>query len=80
MVAFPLFLSYTLERQETTVKLKYTYELDGEFLVGYLDDYPEHPTQAYTVTELEAALLEIYHWILDGTLETKKHGILEIAG
>jgi hypothetical protein len=62
------------------VKLKYTYERDGEFLVGYLDDYPEHPTQAYTVAELETALLEIYSWILDGTLETKKHGVLEIAG
>jgi predicted RNase H-like HicB family nuclease len=61
------------------MKLKYTYETDGKFLVGYLDDYPEHPTQAFSIEELEENLKDIYRMLRDGTLETKKHGILQIA-
>ena len=62
------------------MKLKYTYEMDGDYYVGYLDDYPEHPTQGETLKDFEENLLDIYQMIQNGELETRKHGILEIAG
>ena len=62
------------------IKLRYTYEMDGEFFVGYLDDYPEYPTQGENLKDFEENLLDIYEMIRDGTLEVQqKHGVLEIA-
>jgi len=51
------------------MKLHYTYEMDDGYFVGYLDDYPEHPTQGESLRDFEANLLDIYSLILDGTLE-----------
>jgi hypothetical protein len=63
------------------MKISYTYTQEEKFLVGYLDDYPEYPTQGTDIKDLEAGLLEIYNWIQDGTLEVKEHkGVLEVAG
>jgi len=60
--------------------LKYTYEMDGDFFVGYLDDYPEYPTQGDSLEDFEKNLLDIFEMINDGTLEvSQKHGVLEIA-
>jgi len=60
--------------------LKYTYEMDGNFYVGYLDDFPEHPAQGENLKDFEENLLDIFRMIQDGTLEVRKHGVLEIAG
>jgi len=32
--------------------LKYTFWQDGEFFLGYLNDYPDYETQAYSKDEL----------------------------
>ena len=32
--------------------LKYTFWQDGEFFLGYLNDYPDYQTQAYSKEEL----------------------------
>ena len=62
------------------MKLPYTYEMDGDFYVGYLDDYPEFPTQGENLQDFEEHLLDIYEMIQDGTLEvSEKHGFLKIA-
>jgi predicted RNase H-like HicB family nuclease len=61
------------------MELKYTYKLDGKIFVGYLDDYTEYPTQAFSIEELEENLKDIYSMVLDGTLDAKKHGILRLA-
>jgi hypothetical protein len=62
------------------MELKYTYEQDGNLLIGWLDDYPERKTQGENIEDLENALREIYGWIMDGTLPVKEHkGILRIA-
>ena len=62
------------------MNLKYTYEMDGNYCVGYLDDYPEYPTQGENIKDFEENLLDIYEMIQDGTLEvSEKHGVLEIA-
>ena len=62
------------------MNLKYTYEMDGDFLIGHLDDYPEYPTQGENLKDFEENLLDIYEMIRNGTLDTyQKHGVLEIA-
>lgn len=33
-------------------KLKYTFWKDGNFLIGYLNDYPDYCSQAYSKEEL----------------------------
>ena len=32
--------------------LKYTFRQDGEFFLGYLNDYPDYHTQGYSKDEL----------------------------
>ena len=61
------------------MQLRYTYEMDGDFYVGYLDDYPEHPTQGENLKDFEENLLDIYRMIQAGELEVHKHGLLELA-
>ena len=62
------------------MNLKYTYEMDGDFFVGYLDDYPEYPTQGENLEDFEANLLDIYNMIMEGVLDARiRHGVLEIA-
>jgi len=60
--------------------LKYTDEMDGDFFVGYLDDYPEFPTQGENLEDFEKNLMDIYEMVQDGMLDVpQKHGVLEIA-
>ena len=62
------------------MNLKYTYEMDGDFFVGYLDDYPEYSTQGENLEDFEKNLADIYEMIQNGTLDVnQKHGVLEIA-
>jgi hypothetical protein len=61
-------------------ELTYTYTQEEKYLVGRLDDYPEYPTQGTDINDLEAAFLEIYNWIQDGTLAVReRRGILKVA-
>ncbi|MDR2701600.1 MAG: type II toxin-antitoxin system HicB family antitoxin [Spirochaetaceae bacterium] len=62
------------------MQLKYTYDMDGDYYVGYLDNYPEHPTQGENLKDFEANLLDIYQMIQEGELNAQKHGVLELAG
>lgn len=39
--------------------LKYTFWQDGEFFLGYLNDYPDYQTQAYSKDELPENLRDI---------------------
>ena len=62
------------------MEIKYTYKHDGKFLIGHINEYPEYPTQAFDVEELEENLIDIYKMIHDGTLDVyHQHGILKIA-
>jgi len=51
------------------MELTYTYWQDGNFFVGFLNDYPDDSTQGITLAELEEALIEIY----EIKQEEKKH-------
>ena len=62
------------------MQIKYTYKEDGKFLIGHIDEYPEYPTQAFSIEELELNLRDIYEMINNGTLEAhNKHGVMEMA-
>ena len=51
------------------MELEYTYWKEGEFFVGFLNDYPKDSTQGLSINELEEALIEIY----EIKQEEKKH-------
>ena len=51
------------------MELDYTYWKNGEFFVGYLNDFPDDSTQGLSLSELEEALLEVY----EIRQEEKKH-------
>ena len=51
------------------MELLYTYWQDGDFLVGFLNDYPDDSTQGSSLAELEEALIEVYQI----RQEEKKH-------
>ena len=38
-------------------------------LIGHINEYPEYPTQAFSIDELETNLQDIYSMIQNGTLE-----------
>ena len=62
------------------MELRYTYKQDGKFLIGHIDEYPEYPTQAFSIEELETNLRDIYEMIHNGLLESHtKHGVLEMT-
>jgi hypothetical protein len=39
--------------------LKFTFWRDGEFFLGYLNDYPDYETQAYSKEELQDNLRDL---------------------
>ncbi|GHV46436.1 hypothetical protein AGMMS49546_34440 [Spirochaetia bacterium] len=61
------------------MEIKYTYRHGEQFLIGYLDEYPEYPTQGEDLQDLELNLLDIYEMIQDGTLQKKSHGVLQLT-
>ena len=62
------------------MQIKYTYKQDVKFMIGHIDEYPEYPTQAFSIDELEANLQDIFEMINNGTLEVRnRHGVMELA-
>ncbi len=51
------------------MELEYTYWQDGDFFVGFLNNYPDDSTQGASLAELEEALIEVY----EIKQEEKKH-------
>jgi len=42
-------------------KIKITYWQDGDFWLGYLNDYPEYTTQGLSLDDLTENLKDIYN-------------------
>ena len=56
-----------LEREDLAMRtLKYTFWQDGEFFLGYLNDYPDYQTQAYSKEELLENLRDLLSDIESG--------------
>jgi predicted RNase H-like HicB family nuclease len=49
-------------------RLKFTYWQDGEFFVGFLNDYPDYQTQGLTKEELVANLKDLLKDIESGEI------------
>jgi predicted RNase H-like HicB family nuclease len=65
------------------MELAYTYwEGEDNWLVGYLNDYPEQWTQGKDITELEEMLLDLYVNFQEETKRKKerirKTGVLRV--
>lgn len=62
------------------MKAKYVYWKDGDWWLGYLEDYPDYLTQGSTLEELMDNLRDLYQELTSGTIPSvRKRGMLEIA-
>ncbi|MBM3436706.1 MAG: type II toxin-antitoxin system HicB family antitoxin [Bacteroidetes bacterium] len=62
------------------MKTKYVYWKEGDWWIGYLDEYPAYLTQASTLEELADNLKDIYSELTSGNIPSvRKTGVLEIA-
>ena len=52
---------------------KYTYWQDGEFWVGYLEEYPDYMTQGYSLEELKTNLADLYYDLTSGDIPAVRH-------
>ena len=52
--------------------LKYTFWQDGEFFLGYLNDYPDYQTQAYSKEELIDNLKDLLTDLESGDIPSVK--------
>ena len=61
-------------------KVKIVYWQDGDFWIGYLQDYPDYMTQGETFEELQENLKDIYNDIIDDKIPSvRKIGELVVA-
>jgi predicted RNase H-like HicB family nuclease len=65
------------------MELPYTYwEGEGGWLVGYLNEYPDHWTQGKDIAELEEMLLDLYINFQEeakrAQKQVKKTGVLRV--
>jgi predicted RNase H-like HicB family nuclease len=61
-------------------KYKITYWQDGNYWLGYINDYPEYVTQGLSLEELVENLKDIYHDITKELIPGKRKTIeLDIA-
>jgi predicted RNase H-like HicB family nuclease len=62
------------------MELSYSWWMEDDFYLGYIDTYPQYPTQGESLEDLESGLKEIYSWIKDGTLKIKEQkGTIKVA-
>lgn len=62
------------------MSMEYTYWKDKDFYIGYLNDFPDYKTQAYSVSELEENLKSLYNDIKSDEIPFIRHvGKLEMA-
>jgi hypothetical protein len=61
-------------------KKKFTYWQDGEFWLGYLEDYPDYWTQGESEADLRENLLDLYKDLSGGVIpNVRKVAELEIV-
>ena len=52
----------------TASKLKYTYWAEGDFWLGYLEEYPDYQTQGSSIEELKDNLTDLYKDLSQGMI------------
>ncbi|MFO7620067.1 MAG: hypothetical protein R6W81_02215 [Bacteroidales bacterium] len=60
--------------------IKYIYWRDGDFWLGYLEDFPDYMTQGITLEDLQDHLKDLFADLTSGQIPyVRKKGELEIA-
>jgi len=60
--------------------IKFVYWQEGDFWLGYLEEYPDYMSQGKTLDELKVNLLDIYHELVSGSIPNiRKVGELELT-
>lgn len=61
-------------------EVKFIFWQEGKFWLGYIEEFPDYPTQGESLDELKENLLDIYKELTSGELpHPRKIGILKIA-
>ena len=59
---------------------KYIYWQDGEQWLGYLDEFPDYPTQGESLEDLQEHLKDLYQDLTSGAIPNVRHeGELRVA-
>jgi predicted RNase H-like HicB family nuclease len=62
------------------MKISYIFWKDGEFWLGYLEEYPDYMTQGTTMDELKENLKDLFNDLTSGEIPyVRKKGQLEVA-
>jgi hypothetical protein len=60
-------------------KLSFTYWRDGDWWLGYLDEFPDHWTQGESMEDLKAMLADLYKDLASGEIPgIRRHAELEL--
>lgn len=60
--------------------IKYIYWKDGEYWLGYLEEYPDYLTQGSSLEELQLYLKDLYEDLNSGEIpNVRRKGELEVA-
>jgi hypothetical protein len=54
-------------------KMKYVYYQDGEYWIGWLEEYPDYRTQGLTQAELQENLRDIFRELTSGNIPAVRH-------
>lgn len=57
------------------MKVPYTYWKDGDYFIGYINEYPDYETQGTSESELVDNLKDIYHDLAAGLVPGVRHQI-----
>jgi hypothetical protein len=62
------------------MKIKFIYWKDGDFWLGYMEEYPDYMTQGATLEELQDNLKDLYEDLNSGQItNVRKKGEFEVA-
>jgi predicted RNase H-like HicB family nuclease len=71
---------FTFVEKLATMTIKFVYWQEGDFWLGYLEEYPDYMSQGKTLDELKVNLADIYHELVSGTIpNVRKVGELELT-
>jgi len=60
--------------------LDFTYWQDGQQWIGYLDEFPDYPTQGENLEDLKAHLADLYRDLASGAIPSvRRRAKLEVA-
>lgn len=73
-----MYFCYTLKRK--AMKIDFMYWKEGDYWLGFLEEYPDYQTQGLSLDELQINLKDLYSDLTSGEIPNiRKKGELEVA-